>query len=167
MNMSNEMKTAFAAATSGHDVTVETTPTVFSVMNQFTSEESEALANLLSVRFKPREIEAIAKSYPSASAAELFVIAKMKEFAEDERIASVWRARGNEWKLSTLSYARQVFHEVDAIRKNAQRAIAKLADEVPLVKHEDVIKWLQTRNALDCSSNDERILEVKKIFAAQ
>lgn len=145
-------------------VTVDT-PNGFNLLGAFNPEETEALGNLLSVRFKPREIEALAKQYPLASSTELFIVAKMKEFAEDERIASVWRARGNEWKLSTLSYARQVFHEVEAIRKNAERSLAKLAEEIPLVKHEDVIKWLQTRTALDCSSGDERIARVKTIFA--
>lgn len=145
--------------------TAVTKETPFSIDLTLTEAEQGFLANLLSVRYKPREIEALAKAFPEASSYQLYALAKLKELAEDERIASVWRARGTEWKLSTVSYARQVFHEVEAIRAHAERSLIKLASEIPTAKHEDVIKWLQTRSALDTASSDERIKQVAKIFA--
>jgi len=138
--------------------------TVFNLLSVFNEIEIGYLSGLLSVRYKAKEIESLAKEYPSASSAELFIIGKMKEAAEDERVASVWRSRGVEWKSSTLSYARQVFHEVKPIQEHAIKSLAKLAGEIPKSKHKDVIGWLQTKNALDCASSDERIAQVQKVF---
>lgn len=136
----------------------------FNILSVFDETEIGYLSGLLSVRYKAKEIETLAKEHPSASSAELFIIGKMKEAAEDERVASVWRSRGVEWKSSTLSYARQVFHEVKPIQELAIKSLAKLAGEIPKSKHKDVIGWLQTKNALDCASTDERIALVQKVF---
>jgi hypothetical protein len=124
--------------------------------------EYEALANLLSVRFKPSEIEALERSFPHYAASELFAVAKLKQLARDEIVASEWRRNGGEWKNQATSYARQLASDSVDVRKYAQREIHNLADKIPADYHEATIKHVIVK--LDKGSQDARVVELTTIF---
>lgn len=124
--------------------------------------EYEALANLLSVRFKPTEIEALEASYPQYSASALFAVAKLKQLARDEMVAAEWRRNGIEWKNQATSYARQLGSSQRAVIEYAQREVINLSDAIPQDYHEAVIKHVIVK--LDKGSQDERVVAFTKLF---
>lgn len=127
-----------------------------------TKPEYDALANLLSIRFKPSEIEALEKSFPQYGSSELFAVAKLKQLAKDEIVASEWRRNGQEWKNQATSYTRQLGSSEDVIRKYAQHQIVELADRIPSDYHEATIKHVIVK--LDKGSQDSRVIELQKLF---
>jgi hypothetical protein len=141
----------------------------FNVLEAFSTEETEALANLVSVRMKPIEIELLEKQYPDASMAELFIIYKMREAARNEIVAAEWRKNGGDWKNQATSLARQlvqneVMTEKDSILlQDAQRRAAELGSGIPREYHEAVIKHVVVK--LDHGSKDARVVMLAKIFA--
>jgi hypothetical protein len=141
----------------------------FNVLEAFSTEETEALANLVSVRMKPMEIELLEAQYPNASMAELFIVYKMREAARNEIVAVEWRKSGGNWKNLATSLAwqlvqKEVMTEKDSILlQDAQRRAAELGSDIPRKYHEAVIEHVTVK--LDRGSKDARVAMLAKIFA--
>ena len=142
--------------------TVEIQPQAFNVVDTFSAEELEALERLVSVRMKPLEINTMELQYPQANAVELFLIYKAKALAADEVIAYAWRKNQKDWKDSVLVATRNVLKADVNIRKNAEHELLELDSSIPFIHHTAIIKYII--DALDKGSQDERILQMQKIF---
>ena len=138
----------------------------FNTLDTLTHDELKAIERLVSVRMKPLEVQTLETQYPTANIAELFIIYKMKSLAKEEILAYEWRIKQKDWKGVALVATRNVLKgdPSNPHRKNAEHDLKELDDNVPYVYHKDIINWLSTRDALDCSSKDERILEMQKYF---
>lgn len=134
----------------------------FNVVDTFTAEELEALERLVSVRMKPLEINTMENQYPLANAVELFMIYKMKALAADEVIAYSWRKNQKDWKDSVLVATRNILKGDNNIRKNAEHELVELNDGIPFIHHGAIVKYVV--DALDKGSQDERVLQMQKIF---
>lgn len=163
--MSNNMKDALTVA----EVTVAETETinaatleVFNTMDALSVDELEAIERLVSLRMKPLEVSALEAEYPKANLVQLFFIYKMKQLAADEIVAYAWRKNQKDWKDSVLVSTRNILKENVNIRKNAEHELVELNDSIPYVHHAAIIKYVV--DALDKGSQDERILQMQKIF---
>ena len=134
----------------------------FDIFGNLTVDELEALERLVSLRMKPLEVSALEAEYPNANLVELFVIYKMKQLAADEIVAYAWRKNQKDWKDSVLVATRNVLKDNLNIRKNAEHELVELNDSIPYVHHAAIIKYVV--DALDKGSQDERILQMQKIF---
>jgi hypothetical protein len=142
--------------------TVAIQPLAFNVINALDASELEAIERLVSVRMKPLEINTMESAYPEANAVELFIIYKMKQLAADEVIAYAWRKNQKDWKDSVLVATRNVLKSDANIRKNAEHELVELNDNIPFIHHAAIVKYVV--DALDKGSQDERILQMQKIF---
>ena len=134
----------------------------FNVLKTLTAEQVSALETLLSLRFKSKEVNALESMFPGATGAELFIVAKMQELADNEIAASVWRKFREDWKREAASYARNVNSEDKESRTFARKAIVRLGQDVPRDKVKDVLAHVI--KVLDRGSEDARVLEFKRIF---